>query len=180
MSGGMQVHLLRHGEAAAQSPDGTSDDEARELTSDGISRLSAACRVYSRVVGQPRRIVHSTLRRARQSADILAMAIGARDRMSESTELRPGGRASRILDLLQTEFLDGCESLVLVGHEPLLGDLLGLLATGNERMSMPMGKGMLATVQLNEPQVMIGRLTVILSQATAIRLDSVDSVDNVD
>ena len=170
MSLGMQVHLLRHGEAAGRSPNGTFDDAARELTSDGISRLGAACRAYSRIIGRPRRIVHSPFCRARESAEILAAAIGAGDCMSESTELRPGGRASRILDLLQTEFLDGCESLVLVGHEPLLGDLLGLLATGNERMSLPLGKGMLATVQLNEPQVMIGRLTAILSQATAIRL----------
>jgi phosphohistidine phosphatase SixA len=75
-----------------------------------------------------------------------------------------------MVDMLQTEFLNGCESLVLVGHEPLLGDLLGVLTSGNDRFSLQMGKGMLAAVRITEPQVMIGRLMTMVSQSAALRL----------
>ena len=58
----------------------------------------------------------------------------------------------RVVDMLQTQFLNGCTSIVLVGHEPLLGDLLGMLSSGNDRLSLPMGKGMLAAIRMTEPQ----------------------------
>ena len=170
MTRAMHVYLLRHGEAADRAPDGSLNDDGRELTEVGVERLRAACSPYARIIGDATRILHSPLARARQSAEILAAATGDGDALAEIVELRPGGRASRLVDLLQGEILDGCESLVLVGHEPVLGDLLGLLTSGNDRFSIPLGKGMLAAVVLREPQVMIGRLVVMLSQAAALRL----------
>ncbi len=168
----MNIFLLRHGEAADLAPDGTRNDDARELTAHGIERLRSACTTYAQLIGTPTKIVHSPLRRARQSAEILATVTiaGKLDELIEMDELRPGGRASQMVDMLQTEFLNGCESLVLVGHEPLLGDLLGVLTSGNDRFSLQMGKGMLAAVRITEPQVMIGRLMTMVSQSAALRL----------
>ena len=166
----MNAYLLRHGEAADLAPDGSLTDDDRELTDNGTARLQAACSVYSRVIGTRGRILHSPLARARQSAEILASACATSAALTETVDLRPGGRASNLVDLLQGELLDGCETLVLVGHEPLLGDLLGLLATGNDRLSIPMGKGTLAGVRISGPQVMVGRLRLLLSQEEALRL----------
>lgn len=168
----MHVYLLRHGDASTLAPDGSHDDDRRELTPDGIEKLRGACRVYSRMIEPPQQIVHSPLIRARQSAEILlaATAPGQEDLLSESGELRPGGRAMRIVDTLQAEFLNGCESMVLVGHEPLLGDLLGVLTSGNDRFSLPMGRGMLAAIRIREPQVMVGRMMAMVSQSAALRL----------
>ena len=172
MSRMMHVYLLRHGDAAVLAPDGSRDDDRRELTSEGIERLRGACAVYGRMLDPPQQIVHSPLIRARQSAEILvtATAPGQEDLLTESSELRPGGRAMRVIDMLQTEFLNGCESIVLVGHEPLLGDLLGMLTSGNDHFSLPMGKGMLASIRMTEPQVMIGRMMAMISQSAALRL----------
>jgi phosphohistidine phosphatase len=168
----MNIFLLRHGEAADRAPDGTRNDDLRELTTEGTEKLRSACSAYARLIGTPGKIVHSPLRRARQSAEILAeIALDGRlDEMIEMDELRPGGRATQIVDMLQSEFIGGCESVVLVGHEPLLGDLLGVLTSGNDRFSLPMGKGMLAAVRMTEPQVMIGRLMTMMSQASALRM----------
>lgn len=168
----MHIYLLRHGDAASLAPDGSHDDERRQLTSDGIEKLRNACGVYSRMIEPPQQIMHSPLIRARQSAEILLAATAPEqvDLLSESSELRPGGRAARVVDMLQTEFLNGCESMVLVGHEPLLGDLLGVLISGNDRFSLPMGKGMLASIRMTEPQVMIGRMMAMVSQSAAVRL----------
>ena len=90
--------------------------------------------------------------------------------MTETKELRPGGRATSLVDMLQSEFLEGRESVALVSHEPIMGDLLGLLSSGSERLSIPMGKGMLASIRMSEPQLMIGRITAMLSEDAALRL----------
>jgi len=170
----MHVYLLRHGDAATSAPDGSHNDDGRELTPDGIEKLRIACDVYARMIEPPQQIVHSPLIRARQSAEILLAATtpGQEDLLSENSELRPGGRAMRVVDTLQAEFLNGCKTLVLVGHEPLLGDLLGMLTSGNDRFSLPMGKGMLAAIRMMEPQVMIGRMMAMVSQSAASRLAS--------
>lgn len=166
----MRVFLLRHGEAADQAPDGSFHDDARELTPDGIQNLTKACATYSRIISTPRTILHSPLIRAQQSAEILKSSL-ARDVTMESTaELRPNGRANLVVDLLQADFLQHSQDVVLVGHEPLLGDLLGLLSTGNDRLGIPMGKGMLAGIRFSDPRVMIGRLITLLNQETASQL----------
>ena len=166
----MRVFLLRHGHAADRAPDGTFHDDARELTPDGIARLERACQTYARIIGTPQRILHSPLTRARQSASILQAALATTVDSREAAELRPSGRASIVVDLLQGEFLTAPGDVVLVGHEPLLGDLLGLLSTGNDRVGMPMGRGMLAAITFTDPTVLIGRLTTLLNQDTATQL----------
>jgi phosphohistidine phosphatase len=166
----LQTFLLRHGEAEDFAPGPSRGDEERELSPRGIDRLRSACTVYARIVGATPRILHSPLVRARQTAEILANACGPGSSLTELAELKPGGRAVALIDQVQGEYLDGLDSLVFVGHEPLLGDLLGLLTSGNDRQSIPMGKGMLAGVRITSAQVIVGRLAVLMSQSTAMRL----------
>ena len=166
----MRVFLLRHGEAADQAPDGSFHDDARELTPDGIQNLTKACATYSRIIGTPQTILHSPLIRAQQSAEILKSSLAKDVTMESTADLRPNGRANLVVDLLQSNFLQHSQDVVLVGHEPLLGDLLGLLSTGNDRLGIPMGKGMLAGIRFGDPRVMIGRLITLLNQDTASQL----------
>ena len=166
----MRVFLLRHGEAADQAPDGSLHDDARELTPSGVQTLTKACATYSRIINTPRTILHSPLIRAQQSAEILKSSLATDVTMESTAELRPNGRANLVVDLLQADFLQHSQDVVLVGHEPLLGDLLGLLSAGNDRQGIPMGKGMLAGIRFNDPRVMIGRLITLLNQDTASQL----------
>jgi len=167
----MRVFLLRHGEAVDPSPDEALNDDARELTPHGIENLTKACSTYARIIGTPRTILHSPLTRAQQSAAILEEALSDKVTMEEVPELRPNGRANRVVELLQEDFLTHSQDVVLVGHEPLLGDLLGLLSTGNDRLGIPMGKGMLAAIRFSDPRVMIGRLITLLNQDMATVLE---------
>ncbi len=166
----MFVYLLRHGNAADQAPDGSMDDSRRELTADGMDKLASACQSYARIMVPPQRIWHSPLIRARQSAEILAKACDVPQPLEEHPLLRPGGQVAAMVDVLQGELLAGLESTLLVGHEPNLGNLLGLLVSGTERLSIPLGKGMLAGVKLETPQVMTGRLQVLLNQGSGAHL----------
>ena len=166
----MHAYLLRHGEAASLAPDGGFQDELRELTGKGMERLHAACRSYARLMVPPDRIVHSPLARARQTAEILAQHTGFAGDLASHDGLTPSANPATIVDVLQGDLLSGAEAVALVGHQPHLGDLLGLLLFGNARASLPLSKGLLAATELNDPQVMLGRLLWFLPQQAGERL----------
>lgn len=166
----MHAYLLRHGDAADLAPDGGFRDEERELTPKGIEKLHLACEAYARLMVPLDRILHSPLARARQTAEILAEHTGFAGDLSANDCLSPNANPATAVDVLQGELLDGREATALVGHQPHLGDLLGLLLFGNQRVSLPLSKGMLAAVDLSDPKVMLGRLLWILPQRAGKQL----------
>jgi phosphohistidine phosphatase len=165
----MHAYLLRHGEAADLAPDGGFQDEGRELTPKGIEKLHRACKVYGRLMVPLDLVLHSPLARARQTAEILAEHTGFAGEIAAHDCLSPNANPAMAVDVLQGELLDGREAVALVGHQPHLGDLLGLLLFGNQQ-SLPLSKGMVAAVELNDPKVMLGRLLWILPQRAGKRL----------
>lgn len=166
----MLVYMLRHGDAEDLGPSGPRTDEERALTPEGTARLKAACSFYRRAIKDPDRIVSSPLVRAQESARILAAALGyARDLDSDNL-LVPSARPVRTLELLQCDLAAGTGTIVLVGHEPHLGNLLGLLLTGSDRSSVPFKKGMLIGVELDSNLGMLGRLVFCMPQKLAAKL----------
>lgn len=166
----MHVYLLRHGQAADLSPDGPRTDEERPLTEEGRALFVRACKHYRRHMEPLDGILSSPLVRARQTAGVLAGALDPSPEIEGERDLLPGARPAAILDRLQADLLEGKRALALVGHEPQLGNLLGLLLTGSEQTAIPLKKGMIAGVRLAEPQTMIGRLVLCLGQDVAAEL----------
>ena len=162
----MHIFLLRHGIAASLSAGGARTDEERPLTDAGREKLAQACQRYASHLPALDRIVCSPLLRARQSAGILAEATRYSGTVDQSSALEPGARPTAILDHLQGDALEGLGAVALVGHEPHLGNLLGLLLTGSEQLSLPFQQGMLSGTEIIEPRSMLGRLVLCLSQAS--------------
>lgn len=159
----MRIFLLRHGIAADVSAGGPRTDEERPLTAEGREVMHTACKSYVRHVSTPERIISSPLLRARQTAEILSQAVNYQGVIEQVADLEPGARPTSILNFLQGEALEGLGSVVLVGHEPHLGSLLGLLLTGLEQVSLPLQKGMISGVDIPHPQSMLGRMVLCLS-----------------
>lgn len=162
----MLVYLLRHGIAAELGEGGVRSDADRPLTDEGRTRLRDAAKGYRKAVETPAHILVSPLLRARQTAQIVAEALRVTTAAEECRVLVPEADPHDAAALLQAEFLgnEAAGPLLLVGHEPHLGSLLGLLLTGSERTAIPFKKGMLVGVDLEEPQTMIGRLVLALTQ----------------
>jgi phosphohistidine phosphatase len=161
----MHVYLLRHGIAEDRAPDG--GDSGRRLTSEGKDRLALAAPSWRRALRRPEAIVSSPLTRAQQTAAILAEAVGFAGAIELRDLLEPGARPMLALELLQAEMRSGRDAVALVGHEPHLGSLLGLLLTGSERSAVPLKKGMLVGVELDSSANMLGRMLFALSQRVA-------------
>lgn len=114
----MRLYLVRHGEAVHQSP-----DALRPLSEDGEREVGQVAVVLAAAGVRVDRIWHSGLRRAEQTATILAGQLRHRtvpEQVSGIAPLDPVAVFARDLDVWQ-------EDTMVVGHQPFLGRLVALL-----------------------------------------------------
>lgn len=134
----MDIWLLRHAAAQERAPSGR--DEDRELTPEGFARAAAVGRGLAALSPPIVVVLTSPLIRARQTAEASATALGL-EAPRPWTGLLPGTDPSRTIQELARE---GWRSVLLVGHQPLLGALVGLLLFGDARQEIPLRKAAVA------------------------------------
>lgn len=137
----MDIWLLRH--AAAEDRADSGRDSDRALTPEGTARARAVALGLAALEPGIGRVITSPYRRARQTADAAAAALGLSGSLSESRALEPENDPQEIL----REVSAGSGDVLLVGHQPHLGSLLGLLV-GGESVELPMKKAAVARVTL--------------------------------
>jgi phosphohistidine phosphatase len=121
----VDLYLMQHGEAMAET-----DDPARPLTLAGresIGRVAARAQAAAVRVD---RCVHSGKLRAEQTAQLLASAVGAGDRVEVREGLAPNDHVGPIAEWLRGFAED--QSIAVVGHLPFLDRLASLLVADNE------------------------------------------------
>jgi phosphohistidine phosphatase len=129
------VHLLRHAEAEDASPTGRDAD--RRLTDEGRRRMKAIAKAVANLEADYDAILVSPFVRARQTAEPVAEACGFRKPFVESKALAPNADPVEILHEL-ARLRPG--AALLVGHQPHLGRLVGLLVSGRTDVEAPMKK----------------------------------------
>ncbi|MBL8755086.1 MAG: phosphohistidine phosphatase SixA [Planctomycetes bacterium] len=164
----MHIYLLRHGIAEDGGP--SVPDHARALTEEGWKRLRKAAPAWRRLVPPPDRLWVSPLRRAQETAEVLREAVGFRGELRTDEGLVPHASPNTLLAMLEAESLSRTGAVALVGHEPHLGYLLGLLLTGHPRHPVPLKKGMLVGVETESIASMVGTLRFALGQKLAADL----------
>lgn len=141
----MQLLLVRHGRAEdreAFAATGRDDDE-RPLTAKGIRRMKKAARGLRTLVPSIDVLVSSPLRRAVQTAGVLAEVYGGVCRIKRD-ELGPGADPQGVVEWLARQDRRGVACLV--GHEPDLSELLALLLADESECPAAMKKGSAALV----------------------------------
>ena len=123
----MRLILFRHGPAGQRDASIWANDSLRPLTGKGARRTEAAARGLRRQSTRWDLVLTSPYRRARETADIVARVLSC-DRLEEGSELEPDGDRAALFRRLQGE-ADSAR-IVLVGHEPSLGEILGELCAG--------------------------------------------------
>ena len=152
-----RLYLLRHGEA--DHPDREwNDDSKRPLTAEGRQKMEAEARGMKALRIAIDEIITSPYVRARQTADVVAEAYRLIDRMTESEHLEPGASLS---DLRKSLAGVKGESVLVVGHSPDLGHLVGRISGVWE---IHLGKGTLAWISLDDGSAKenSGRLKALL------------------
>lgn len=141
----MKILLVRHA-IATDAASFAGPDRDRPLTDDGRRRFRRGALALAALVPDLALIATSPLRRARETAEILAAATDGRARLAEAGELAPDGAATAVLRRLAS--WREVAAVALVGHEPNLTLLEGLLLTGSERSLAELKKGGAALLDL--------------------------------
>lgn len=140
----MELYLLRHAISEKRRPRG---DRDRALTDDGIRKMRRIARGLRTLDVRADRILSSSLRRARQTAEIVAEELGSV--VPETTPfLDPGADGERLCGFLARR-AEEAERIILVGHEPALGVLASVLLSGDRRMRIVMKKGGICKLRIN-------------------------------
>jgi len=118
--------LLRH--AIAEEPSGVRHDDERRLTGEGKRKLREVV-AGMRALELPVDVVLSSpLRRAVETAEIVADGYGLPDEVTVTPALAPDAGPDAVLSALAT--IGRPSGVVLVGHEPDLAALASTLLTG--------------------------------------------------
>lgn len=164
----MLIYLLRHGIAEDAGP-GVRDHE-RALTDEGWKKLRRAAPSWRRLCEPPQVVFVSPLRRAQETASVFCDTMGGPGEVRTEAALAPEVGAQVAMALLEAEQLSGTKCVALVGHEPHLGYLLGLLLTGHPRLPIPLKKGMLVGVETESSASLIAGLRFAITQRAAAEL----------
>ena len=165
----MRVILFRHGPAGQNDAARWPDDGKRPLTKRGLERTARAADGLRRFIGGTLRIVTSPLERARQTARIIGEAIAPGTRTETLEALVPGAPTRESVRWLKD--LKSGSSVVLVGHEPHLGKLAGLLLFGSTGAALPLKKAGAAVIDFVGPvEPGTGRLYAFLPPRAMRRL----------
>ncbi len=146
----MNLYLMRHGIAMDVDDPNVIDDSQRPLTHKGVKRMRRAARGLRRLGIKFDAILTSPILRARQTADIVAAALGLNWRLEEISGLSTESSVEHLLFGL-TRYQDR-EHLLLIGHQPLLGQALAHIIDprrGAAILEFDLGKGSLCRVEID-------------------------------
>ena len=118
----MELFLVRHGQAATKT-----QDPARPLTDVGAELAKQMATIAARSGVAVDEIRHSGKLRAQQTAEIFGEALEPAHGVNAVSGLDPEGDVEAMAAIIREEE----DRLMLVGHLPFLGRLVGLLVAGN-------------------------------------------------
>ncbi|OGP59790.1 MAG: phosphohistidine phosphatase SixA [Deltaproteobacteria bacterium RBG_13_61_14] len=153
----MELYLLRHGSAAPKSM-GVADAEL-PLTKQGERMVEKSAVALRLLKIRFDRILSSPYLRAYQTAEIIAKGLGLKRRLEKSDALKSGATLEKIRPELEKAGPD--DRILLVGHEPDLGQIIAAILRLGPGQALPLGKGDLCRVDWDPSEP--GELVFILS-----------------
>jgi len=150
----LQLIFFRHGPAGSKAEWQGADDE-RPLTADGRAAVAQAAALLARSGVDADAVLTSPLTRARETAEIVAEAIGCTDRLADDDRLAHGLDRTRLSAVVGDH--SGAQCLVLVGHEPDFSETIGQITGG----TVVVKKAGVARVDVDE-QTMRGALVWLI------------------
>lgn len=146
----LDVYIIRHAVAedkydwAMQS----GDDSLRPLTSKGAVKMKKLARKYFSEIGKVDLILTSPYVRAQQTAEILHGEF-KNAVLKQSQWLIPLIEPAKSVVNLRRQ-IGAAKRVILVGHQPHLGDLISVLLTGEPGLPIDLKKGSLIRLRFKE------------------------------
>jgi len=140
----MIIYFLRHA-SAGQRLSNPKKDEKRALDQDGIQQCAYIGRALASLDVQVDAIVSSPLKRASQTAALVANEMGHEGKLQLDSALRPEASFSQFRELVGR--YSSADAIMVVGHNPNLSEFLGRMITRNGTAVVDLKKGAVARVE---------------------------------
>jgi phosphohistidine phosphatase len=145
----MKLYFLRHAIAADRDVDMYPDDGLRPLTRAGYEKMVKIARAFYKMGARIDLILSSPLLRAQETAEITRKCLHLnQDCLVLIDQLAPLGEPSQLISEIKGKYMR--DSLLLVGHEPDLSNLISWLLSGDISLSITMKKGGLCCLSVDE------------------------------
>ncbi len=152
----MKLYFLRHG-IAADADEWSGDDAGRPLTSEGRKCMEREAKGMDDLNVCPDRIITSPLKRAKETAQIVAERLHLENELVEDERLAGSFDGERLAEILREQ--GSAQSVMLVGHEPDFSGTIGQLIGG---ASIDLKKGGLARIDLDGASSARGELVWLI------------------
>lgn len=154
----VRLYITRHGKAQPESPSGR--DEDRPLRKRGERQSHFLATTFSDLDEPPSLVMTSPLKRAIDTAQIIVDTLSCELRIEPILGL--GHAASDVVEVLEViSRAADHRSIVLVGHNPQLETLVGVLTGGPTGEPVRLRTGECAVVDLSQPDNPIGTGTLL-------------------
>jgi phosphohistidine phosphatase len=141
----MKLYIVRHAIAAPHDTPGIRDED-RDLTKEGIQKMRQAAEGLCNLDYVPDLLLSSPLIRASHTAEILLAAFGNGIEIKTTHALAPSGSRQELYrEMAQYSTLN---SLMLVGHQPSLGEIAGEIVWGSPEHSLDLKKGGACAIEI--------------------------------
>jgi phosphohistidine phosphatase len=131
----MNLYLIRHAIAVEESEEGSQ----RPLTDKGRKKMRNIAKGLRALDVEFDLILSSPYVRAAETAEILADVFKMKEEVQFSENLVPSGSPEALIAELNEKHT--ANSIALVGHEPFLSAMIGLLVADNPNVDISLKKG---------------------------------------
>jgi phosphohistidine phosphatase len=142
----MNLYIMRHGKAAEVGRGGK--DSERRLTPEGKRKTAASAEGMKALGLCFDLVLSSPYLRARETAEIVAKLQGVGKLVELTDALLPGAELGELIAEIACR--KAAENVLLVGHEPMLSELISLLVAGARGVGVVMKKGALCELSIEQ------------------------------
>lgn len=135
----MNLYIIRHAIAVDEATSDYESDSERTLTDKGRKKMRQIAKALRNVGVEFDLILSSPYMRACETAEILSDVFKMKKKIVFSDNLIPLGNPELLIGEINEKY--SVDSLALVGHEPHLSTLIGMLVAENARIDMTLKKG---------------------------------------
>ena len=147
----MKIYLIRHGNATDMEDADFEEDAKRQLSVKGHDKMLMIASALKNLGIKPDMIVSSPYVRAVQTAQILKKVLDCRKDLAIQDALVPLGEVNGIIGEIKEKY--NVDELILVGHEPCLSALIGMLTSGTPDLLIALKYGGVCCISVDDLRV---------------------------
>lgn len=135
----MNLYIIRHAIAVDEVTSDSGSDSERPLTNKGRKKMRQISKALRHLGVEFDLILSSPYVRASETAEILADVFKMKNKIVFSDHLIPEGNPELLIGEINEKH--SVDSLAVVGHEPHLSTLIGLLTADSSKLEITLKKG---------------------------------------